>query len=152
MLLLSLEFNFFVPSLFWLLDLCFCWKQLIMWWAISWSFKQEKREFLNSKLNKFAHSIIFLGQRTNSWKTWNKSTHSFTCPTNLICAQARLNRGFCTQDKIGNYFFLSIKGIVNEKFWHMEQKWISLKERQFTNELVRNSKLLSLKVLLLFWH
>ena len=29
------------------------------------SFKQEKREFLNSKSNNFAHSVIFLGQRTN---------------------------------------------------------------------------------------
>ena len=58
------------------------------------SFKQEKRELLNNKLNNFAHSVIFLGQRTNSWNTWNKSNYSFTCPTNLICAQARLNRGF----------------------------------------------------------
>ena len=34
---------------------------------------------------------------------------------------------------------------MNEKFRHIEQKWILLKDRQFTNELVRNSKLLSLK-------
>ena len=56
-----------------------------------------------------------------------------------------IKRGFCTQDKIGNYFALSIKGIANEKFRHMEQKWIPFKDRQFTNELVRNSKLPSLK-------
>ena len=117
-----------------------------MWWAISWSFKQEKREFLNSKSNNFAHSIIFFRTKDQFVeKLGTNLTHSFTCPTNLICAQARLNRGFCTQDKIGNYFLLSIKGIANEKFRHMEQKWTLFKDRQFTNELVRNSKLLSLK-------
>ena len=56
-----------------------------------------------------------------------------------------IKRGFCKQDKIGNFFALSIKGIANEKFRHMEQKWIPFKDRQFTNELVRNSKLPSLK-------
>ena len=64
---------------------------------------------------------------------------------NLICAWARINRGFCKQDKIGNYFSLSIKGVANEKFRHMQQKWILLRNRQFMKELVRNSKLLSLK-------